>query len=150
MVNVFAARSPVAVVVARLRRGLVQETGTSLPATEIVGWPAAVLHSRRPPVALSSKRDPLTLTTVPLINPVFGVTVTLGPVGADVVVVVVDAVVVVVVADVVVVVGDVVVVVVGDPPPNEMTCVASSPSWSPKAMVQVSPSDTCAAVGGHG
>ena len=45
-------RVPVAVVVFSVRKGFVQETGTAFPATEMVGWPGALLHSRTAPVAL--------------------------------------------------------------------------------------------------
>ncbi len=75
-------RVPVAVVVFSVRKGFVQETGTAFPATEMVGWPGALLHSRTAPVALSGYPEAVTVTDCPLVSPVFGKTPRVGAAAA--------------------------------------------------------------------
>jgi hypothetical protein len=65
------------VLVEPLVRGSEHPTGAfSTPATETVGWLGSLLHSRKAPADGPAKPVPLSCTTVPLLRPVLGVTVT--------------------------------------------------------------------------
>jgi hypothetical protein len=132
---------------ARDKARLLHDTGSvsGVPSTLMVtvGWLASLLHWRMMPRELSSKPDPVTVTTLPPFRQVPGVTVICGGpvtlVGAALqgtVVVVVGGAVVVVVVVVDVVVVDVVVVVAfapacdakSNPPPPDSISTAAIPA----------------------
>lgn len=78
----FADKVPLLVVLAKLLRGLVQDTETGLPSTWMVGWLASLLHSTIPPIVPLASPEPVTVTVWSLVNPVLGLTVRLAAAAA--------------------------------------------------------------------
>src|SRR5438132_1572780 len=75
--NALGAKVPFLSVVMRVLKGLVQDTGTALPATVTFGWLGSLLHSTIVPVELATKPLPATVMLCPLLKPVLGETVML-------------------------------------------------------------------------